>query len=93
MSSVQKIITAVRRDFVLGILRLSHKYQIEGLQERMKQKLQEDWPLDHSDYLARRTFLKSQGYGILPAAKLIRTAQHCDIKELLPTAFYELACA
>ena len=59
----------------------------------MKQKLQEDWPLDHSDYLARRTFLKSQGYGILPAAKLIRTAQHCDIKELLPTAFYELACA
>jgi hypothetical protein len=80
-------------DVMLGIMRLSHKYQIEGLQQGMQQRLQEDWPLKYSDYLARLKFLGSPGYRIPQAIKLIETAQRCQAHELLPTAFYELACA
>jgi hypothetical protein len=80
-------------DVMLGIVRLSHKYQIEGLQQGMQQRLQEDWPLKLSDYLARITFLDSSEYRVPQAIKLIETAQRCHANELLPTAFYELACA
>jgi hypothetical protein len=39
-------------DMVLGIMRLSHKYQIEGLQQRMRRKLQKHCPLTYADSLA-----------------------------------------
>jgi hypothetical protein len=74
-------------------MRLSHKYQIEGLLQGIQQRLQEDWPLNRSDYLARTTFLGSPGYRVPQAIMLIETAQRCHANELLPTAFYELACA
>jgi hypothetical protein len=79
-------------DAALGILRLSHKYLIEGLQQGIKQQLLEDWPLQHSDYIARRKYLGLKGYRIHQAMKLIETAQRFQVNELLPTAFYELAC-
>ncbi|KAF8527205.1 hypothetical protein JB92DRAFT_3107721 [Gautieria morchelliformis] len=80
-------------DVSLGILRLSHKYQIEGMQDEITRKLQEYWPLKHSDYVTRLTFLGSSGDRIPQALKIIDAAQHCQASELLPTAFYELACA
>ncbi|KAF8502576.1 hypothetical protein JB92DRAFT_3123679 [Gautieria morchelliformis] len=80
-------------DVALGILHLSHKYQIEGLQDAMTQKLLEEWPLSRHDYVAR---LSLHGYSadirIPQALKLIDVAQRCQASVLLPTAFYELAC-
>ena len=80
-------------DVALGVLQLSHKYQIQGLQQRMKLRLQEDWPLKDSDYLARLTFLGSPEFRVVQAAKVIDVAQRCQVHELLPPAFYELHCA
>lgn len=80
-------------DAALGILRLSHKYQIEGLQQEMVQRLQQDWPLNHSDYHMRLTAFGSQRHSITQVAKAIETMQRCQVKEPLPTAFYELDCA
>ncbi|KAF8502573.1 hypothetical protein JB92DRAFT_3145916 [Gautieria morchelliformis] len=80
-------------DVALGILRLSHKYQIEGIRDEITRRLLEDWPLRHSDYITRLTFLGSSGNRIPQALKIIDAAQHCQASELLPTAFYELACA
>lgn len=80
-------------DAVLGTLRLSHKYQIEGLQQVIVQRLRQDWPLNHSDYHMRLTAFGSQRHSITQVAKVIETMQHCQVKELLPTAFYELDCA
>ena len=59
----------------------------------MESKLLEDWPLSYTEYLARRTFLGVSGERIPEALKLIETAQRCQTNVLLPTAFYELACA
>ena len=79
-------------DLALGILRLSHKYQIDGLQKAIKLKLLEHWPLEHSEYLARLASLETPEHRIPQAAKLIEAAQRCQANELLPTAFYELSC-
>ncbi|KAF8479937.1 hypothetical protein JB92DRAFT_3042188 [Gautieria morchelliformis] len=80
-------------DVALRILKISHKYQLEGLQQSMKQKLLQDWPVKRSEYIARFTSLGSSADRLSQALKLIETAQGCQASELLPTAFYELACA
>ena len=60
----------------------------------MRQKLTKDWPVKFSDLMARRSDI-----GPLPmdrvtqAIALIETAQRCQANELLPAAFYEVACA
>ena len=59
----------------------------------MRVILAKDWPLKHCDYLARLTVLHSHGNRISQATELIDTAQRCQANELLPAAFYELACA
>ncbi|KAF8502571.1 hypothetical protein JB92DRAFT_3209486 [Gautieria morchelliformis] len=80
-------------DVALGILRLSRKYQMEGIHDKITRNLLEDWPLNHRDYLRRPTFLRCSGNRIPQALKIINAAQHCQANELLPTAYYELACA
>ena len=76
---------------ILGIMRLSHKYQIEGLQQWMRQKLKKDWPVKFSDLMERLG--PSSVYRVAQATAVIETAQRCQANELLPPAFYELACA
>lgn len=53
--------------------------------------LKEHWPLNHSDYIARRKKLGFPASRILDSMKLIKAASVCQAQELLPTAFYELA--
>ena len=79
---------------MLGILRLSHKYQIEGLQQEMRLKLEKDWPPKFSDLTALfNVTTTSPVYAVAKATALIETAQRCQANELLPAAFYKLACA
>ena len=79
---------------ILGILRLSHKYQIEGLQQGMRLKLKKDWPVKFSDLMACRSDIGPLLVDrVTQAIALIETAQRCQANELLPPAFYEVACA
>ena len=83
----------VTHDIALGIIRLSHKYQINGYFQGMMRKLQVDWPPKYTDYLSRREYLEISGWRVLQAAKLIEITQGYEINDFLPTAFYELASA
>ena len=75
-------------------MRLSHKYQMEGLRQEMRQKLEKDWLVKFSDLMARLSYIGSSPvYRVAQAIALIETAQQCRANELLPAAFYELACA
>jgi hypothetical protein len=80
-------------DVALNVLRMSTKYQMEQLRRGVIRLLQTDWPLNHSDYLARQKQLGSPGCRVSESMKLIKIAWSHDVPELLPTACYELAAS
>ncbi|KIJ40243.1 hypothetical protein M422DRAFT_256779 [Sphaerobolus stellatus SS14] len=79
-------------DAALGVLRLSHKYQMDSLRTGIIRLLKQSWPLNRQDYLSL-----SKGECKVPriteSIKLINAAWCTHTYQLLPTAFYELAIA
>ena len=57
----------------------------------MRLKLKTDWPVKFSDFMERLG--PSPVYRVAQATAVIETAQRCQANELLPPAFFELACA
>ena len=78
-------------DAALAILRLSDKYQMEGLHRGVIRILLESWPLNYDDYVHRKKQLGSSGSRILDSMKLMKAARQCKAWELLPAAFYEVS--
>ncbi|KAF8574992.1 hypothetical protein K439DRAFT_775428 [Ramaria rubella] len=70
---------------------MGYKYAMEGLQNGIVRRLQEDWPLNRSDYVVRQQLLGTPRFRVHESIKLIKTAQKCGISSLLPSAFFELA--
>ena len=79
-------------DVMLSILLLSDKYGIEDLRCGITRLLMTHWPLNHSDYLARQK-LYGSGIRVLESMKLIKTAHHCQVAELLPTPFHDVVAS
>ena len=63
---------------------------MDDLRCGITRSLMAHWPLNHSDYLARQQLFESR-IRVLESMKLIKTAHHCQVAELLPTPFYEVA--
>ncbi|KIJ40240.1 hypothetical protein M422DRAFT_49195 [Sphaerobolus stellatus SS14] len=77
-------------DTALGILRLSHKYQMDSLRIAIIRLLKQSWPLNRQEYRSLWRY-RPPGSRVLECVKLINTAWRTHTYQLLPTAFYELA--
>jgi len=90
---------------IQGPLKLATKYKMDSLRRRFINMLQVDWPSELSKYDQRRADMNNPSwhqsghqYGALPhlcsdPARVICLAKDCDVKSVLPLAYYELATA
>lgn len=79
----------------LGILRLSHKYQMEHLKSCILKLLRRSWPLDYTVYkMVFNSLTDTQKSSrISQSIKLINAARLTACYDLLPAAFFELTNA
>lgn len=90
---------------IQGPLKLATKYEMAQLRKRFVTMLQVDWPSELSKYDQRRTDLNNPSWhqsggqdGAWPhlcsdPARVICLAKDCDVKSVLPAAYYELGTA
>lgn len=84
-------------DEVLGILRLGHKYQMEGLYSSAVKLLKRSWPLNRTAHLQIMGLISpledARKIRLLKCVRLIDVARLTGTSVLLPSAFYELAAS
>ncbi|KIJ40237.1 hypothetical protein M422DRAFT_256773 [Sphaerobolus stellatus SS14] len=77
----------------LGVLRLTHKYQMEQLRLAVVNLLQPNWPLNYEEY--KRAFISlsdtEKKERLCRSVKLINVARLTDCHSLLLPAFFEVA--
>jgi len=90
---------------IQGPLKLATKYKMNLLRRRFINMLQVDWPSELLKYDQRRADMNksswhqsSDQFGALPhfcsdPARVICLAKDCDVKSVLPLAYYELGTA
>jgi hypothetical protein len=76
-------------DLLAGVLRLSTKYSISVLRHRAVAILTQYWPITLATYKAATpaTIKTSEEY----AVRAIKLARECDVRSIIPVAFYFLA--
>ncbi|KIJ40280.1 hypothetical protein M422DRAFT_68581 [Sphaerobolus stellatus SS14] len=80
-------------DEAIGVLKLSHKYQMEQLRKGIIRLLKRSWPLDRDEFVTimKQSAIYPSASRIRNCVQLVNAAHIADAYELLPTALYELA--